>query len=606
VAPPGARGAVLDAVCAALALAVPLAVTALRVGPSPQWRDDLAVVQGLGFVPVGGEGCPAALLAELLALLPVGGRVLRAGLVGALGAGLAGRALYASAFGLLRQNAATPLLAPLLALAAALTATLSPTWQHEGTAAGGAALAAGLGLVVLVVRDGAPPGHVRAALVLGALLGLTLAESRVTAAVIGAALVARAIASGLLPTARSLAAFVAGGALLWGFCLVPLFVRPFSSHASMTLGVDLSTRLATSVGSSVSRLGPLATWAGEMGPVALGLGLAGLGWGLFRPGLRASAAALVVLVAAAAALPVRGPSALAADPFASIGLLAVAALSVAAVLGVQTAALALQRARVPLAAPAAALLVVFHFTLVFAAVESSSDVVTETTGLGADVWTDEALGELPPNALLLVHSPTLAWRLWAARVVRGERPDLVVVPLALVGRGTVAAELVRDEPAVAPLVLDLAMTGRAGEYALAALADARPVYVELDPEWDRRLLDHLRPTPLWLGFAPHTLGRSDRASALVDEEGRRAFRRVLAVAKGAPGGDAATLSVLGANARGQALVLAALGDRDSARRVLADLGRIEPGSAFAAKLEERLASRAPFDARALLAGGPAE
>src|SRR5437870_2931411 len=62
--------------CAFLALSIPLAVTALRVGISPQWRDDVAVVGSLGFVPIGGEGAPAALLAQLAALLPIGGRIL--------------------------------------------------------------------------------------------------------------------------------------------------------------------------------------------------------------------------------------------------------------------------------------------------------------------------------------------------------------------------------------------------------------------------------------------------------------------------------------------------------------------------------------------------
>jgi hypothetical protein len=216
------------------------------------------------------------------------------------------------------------------------------------------------------------------------------------------------------------------------------------------------------------------------------------------------------------------------------------------------------------------------------------------------VWTDEAESELPASSLLLVRSPTLAFRLWESRVVRGDRPDLVVVPLALLGRGKIAADLVRDEPAMAPLIRDIAMSGRPSEYALATLADARPLYVELDPDWDKRLLDHLRPTPLWLGFTPHTLGRSDRTSALSSEEGRRAFRRVLGVAKGTVPSDPATLSVLGARAREQAVVLAALGDRDSARRVLGDLGRIEPRSVFATKLEESLSTKRPIDARALL------
>jgi hypothetical protein len=337
-----------------------------------------------------------------------------------------------------------------------------------------------------------------------------------------------------------------------------------------------------------------------MGPIALGLGLAGLAWGLWKNRLRVDVAPLAVLVALSAVLPGGGATPLVSDVLAPLELASIASLAALAVVGVQTAALMLRRARVPLAQPASVLLVVFHLTLVFGAAEGSANVVTETTGLGADVWTDEAESELPPGALLLVRSPTLAFRLWESRIVRGDRPDLVVVPLALLGRGRVAAELVRDEPALVPLVRDVAMSGRASEYSLATLADARPLYVELDPVWDKRLLDHLRPTPLWLGFTPHTLGRSDRSSALAAEEGRRAFRRVLGVAKGVPAGDSATLAVLGARAKEQAVVLAALGDRDSARRVLGDLGRIEPRSEFAARLEERLVTRGPVDARSLL------
>ncbi|HEX3594294.1 MAG TPA: hypothetical protein VHU80_04305 [Polyangiaceae bacterium] len=582
-----------------LALAVPLGLTALRVGPSPEWRDDVALVESLGFVPLGGEGTPSALLSELAALLPIGGRVLRAGLVGAIGAGLAGAVVYALARRLLTANAATPRLGPPLALAAALTATLSPSFQLEGTRAGGVTLAAGLAVTVLLAVARAD-GTVRSAFVLGALFGLTAAESRMTACALLFALAVRAVLTPQVPTRRTLAASFAGAAVVWTFFAIPFFVRPYSLRSSLSLGVDLSTRVGALAGVAAPRSGALAAWAVDMGPIALGLGLGGLAWGLFRKRLRADVAPLALLVGASAVAPIGGVSPLSADPLSGLELVSLSALAAAAVLGVQTAALALRRARVPLAQPASVLLVVFHLTLVFGAIEGSANVVTESTGLGADVWTDEAESELPPGALVLARSPTLAFRLWESRIVRGDRPDLVIVPLSLLSQGRVAAELVHDEPALVPLVRDVAMNGRASEYALAALADARPLYVELDPEWDKRLLDHLRPTPLWLGFTPHTLGRSDRSSALAAEDGRRAFRRVLGVAKGVPLGDRATLAVLGAQAREQAVVLAALGDRDSARRVLGDLGRIEPRSDFAAKLTERLTARGPVDARALL------
>jgi hypothetical protein len=578
---------------------LPLVLTALRVGPSPEWRDDVALVESLGFVPMSGERAPSALLAALAALLPVGGRVLRAGLVGAFGAALAGSAAYALARRLLAANASTPRLAPPLALAAAVTATLSPSFQSEGTHAGGVTLAVGLALALLFACERAD-GTRRSAFALGALFGLLAAENRVAALVVLVTLGVRATVTARWPTRRTLLAGVAGAAMVWTFFVVPLFVRPYSSRAVLSLGVDLKTGFGSLFAGMASQRGALEAWAVEMGPIALGLGLGGLAWSLFRKRLRPDGAPLAVLVAASGVAPFAAASPLASNPFVPLRLLSLAALAIAAVVGVQTASLSLRRARVPMSEAASVLLVVFHLTLVFAAIEGSSNVVTESTGLGPDVWTDEAESELPAGALLLVRSPTLAFRLWESRIVRGDRPDVVVVPLAMLGRGGVARQLVQEEPALVPLVRDVAMKGRASEYALATLADARPLYVELDPEWDKRLLDHLRPTPLWLGFTPHTLGRSDRTTALAAEEGRRAFRRVLGVAKGVPPGDRATLAVLGARAKEQAVVLAALGDRDSARRVLKDLGRIEPRSGFAAKLAERLEARGPIDARTLL------
>jgi hypothetical protein len=595
---PGEAGFV-DAICAALAVGLPLVITALRVSAAPQWRDDVAIVQSLGFVPIGGEGAPSALLAQIAALLPFGGRVLRAGLVGALGAALSGRAIYALARHALSRTDGVPRLTPLLALAAALTAVLCPTFQHEGTAAGGATLAVAFALLTLRSRQDARDGDVRAALATGAYLGLTCAESRVAALATVVALGVSALASGPLPRRRTLVGGTAFAVATWTFCVLPLAIRPLCDHGWVTLGLDFSrTEVASQLVAPTA--GPFTIWTSEMGPLALVLGIGALVFGLVHRPLRSEVTALAVLVLADAVVPGRGGSVLVADPRASLVLLAVSALAIAAVIGVQTACLALRRARIPFAVPASVLLVVFHFTLVFAAVENSSDVVTEATALGADVWTDEALGELPSNALLLVRSPEVAWRLWAAELARGERPDLVVVPLSLVAKGTVARRLLAEEPMLAPLIRDVASNGRTSEYALADLADTRPLFVELDPAWDKHLLAHLRPTPLWLGFTAHPLGRSDRKTAILDDSARRAFQRVLGVAKNVPGGDPATLAVLGARAREHAVVLAALGDRDSTRIVLHDVRRIDPDSPFAPAVEQRLPGKGPLDLRALL------
>jgi hypothetical protein len=537
---------------------------------------------------------------QLLSLLPIGGRVLRAGLVGALSAGAAGYALCLLARRLLDRIGSPSRLDPALSLTAALTATLSPTWQAECTAPGGIALAAALALVALAMVDDSVTIDAGPSVLLGAVFGLTFAESRVPGAVLAVALAVRVVASGVVPHRRQAVAFAASAGAVWLFCLLPLVVRPHAENAWVSLGTQLSGvdepgRVAVRL-----RNGPFAAWAAQMGVIASALGVGGLAWGIFRRSLRALTLPLALLVLADCFMPAREQGALAADPVLAVRLLAVAAIALGAAVGVRAAVAGLERLRIPFASSAAVLLVVYHFTLVFTAQEVSADMVSVSGHLGADVWADEALGELPPNSLLLVRTPTLAWRLWAARIAHGERPDLVVAPLGLLGRGSMARALCTEEPALTPLVRDFAMTGRTTEFALSAVADARPLFVEFDPDWDRSLLTHLRPTPMWLSFAPHTLGRSDRARAVADESGRRAFRRVLRAAKDGGRDDRATLSVLGAEVREHAIVLAALGDRDAARQALSDLARTDTHAGFVDKLTAQIESGGRIDTRLLL------
>ncbi len=588
----------LDPVCAWLALAVPLLVTIARASPSTQWRDDLAVVRSLGFVPLGGEGVLSGVLVQVLALLPVGGRLLRASLASAIGLALAARLAYALARRVLDANTTTPRLAPPLALVAALTATLAPAWQLEGTIAGGATLAVALALAGLVLRPRSDVRDARVWLGFGALIAATALESHVAGAALAVALGVQVAVLGELPPRRSVVLLGVGAGAAGMLLLSPVLLRPLSGHEWVDLGYGLSS--VGSADAAAARPGALVAWLGEVGVIALALAAAGGAWGVLRPRTRWIALPLAALVIADLVFPASRAGILAADPLAPLRLLAIVALAIAAALGVQTLALGLQRANIPMAQPAAALLVVFQLVLLIMTAEDASYVADRGSQFGAEVWTEEALGELPPRAALLVRSPAVAWRLWAARLVRGERPDVVVAPLALIDHGGVARQLLAAEPQMAPLVRDVAITGEPSEYALSTLADARPLYVELDPTWSRRLVDHLIPRPLWLGFAPHALGRSDRSPAF--ERGQRAFDRVLAAAVTPTYRDDATLAILAERAREQAVALAQLGDRDSVARVVADLRKIDPAHPFVKEIETRLAhdKRGGIDVSGLL------
>jgi hypothetical protein len=175
-------------------------------------------------------------------------------------------------------------------------------------------------------------------------------------------------------------------------------------------------------------------------------------------------------------------------------------------------------------------------------------------------------------------------------VVRGERPDVIVVPTTLLDRGSVARDLLALEPGLAPLIREVSVTGTPSELSLSSLADLRPLFVELDPRWDARLFEHMVPSPLWLRFLPQPQGRSDRARTL--DLSRSAFSRVVETAERDHGHDSsATLSILGGHAREQSVLLGALGDRESLSLVLGDIQRITEQNDFAAEMKKRLALR---------------
>jgi hypothetical protein len=342
----------------------------------------------------------------------------------------------------------------------------------------------------------------------------------------------------------------------------------------------------------------LSAWLSDVGPVALGLSVGGAVVGLLARSTRPLVVPLLALAAIDLGFPAHPVGTLAPDPSASARLLAMSALSVVGALGVQSAALLLSRARLPFATPAAVMLVVFHFTLVFVGAETSASAAERRTGLANEVWTDEAFASLPQNGLLLGRSEAVAFRLWAAQLVRGERPDAVVVPVTLLERGGLRRRLLAQERALAPVLRDIALTERPGEYALSTLADARPLFVELDRNWDERQSDHIVPGAFWLRFRPHPVGRSDRTVAF-ERASRRLERTLSAVTPEKSRGDgSATRSVLVATLRQQALFLTARRDRETALRAATALTRLDPKDEVAAQVNKRFAEHAELAQRA--------
>jgi len=583
-ASPARATELLEAGCRKLAFAVPLVVTMLRTSPTGQWRDDLPVVRSLGLVPSGTEGLFSTALTQVLALLPIGGRLLRAGWVSALGLALASAVAYRLIQRALSLSLSTPRLSPPLALAATLTAVLASGWQLEGTLAGGITLGVALALSAIWVALGTNARW--STLALGALVGCTAVESHAAALALSVALLARLLLLRRWPKANVAVEFLLGVVAPLVPCALYLLLRPLSPNVELDLSGGIGTSSLMSVDAAAERTTAFSAWLTDAGLLPCLLALFGLVLGVFRKSIRALGAPFAALVAVDLGFPANKVGILASDTLAPVRLLSLIAIAGASALAVQALATYVRRARVPFAEPASALLVVFHFTLAFVAVEDSAYAADRRDQIAADCWTDEALASLPPSSLLLVRSEALAYRLWAAQMARGARRDLVVIPEPLLERGNVATLLLRQEPALAALVREMALSGAPTEFSLSSLSDARPLFVEIDASWPKRLRDHLAPRPFFPRFSAHPLGRSDRAQSLKDSDD--GWQRALAAATRPAARDAATLAVMQSELRDRAQLLVDDGDKDAAELAVQSLFGIDPHDSVAATLTARL------------------
>jgi hypothetical protein len=461
-------------------------------------------------------------------------------------------------------------------------------------------------------RPGAVSGGPRAWIALGALVGAALAESApaglaalsatsilvVQRAVLGSRVAPGAGSNGgagrdrrpsipPLPMSRALTFALIAGALVAALFLAPLALRPLAPRAFADIGRALSASSLAALDVASSRTTALAAWMREVSLVSLGIAAAGAFLALFRARTRELFAPFALLLALDTILPARAAGVLSADPLASFRTLAVASLAICSALGVSELVGLLLRARVPFARSGAVLIVVFHVTLVALTSEEAGYAADRGEQLAAEVWTDEALGRLEPRSAILVRSPAVAWRLWAARITRGERPDVVVIPIPLLNRGRVAASLLADERALEPLLRDFALSGEPSEFALSAAADVRPLHVELDRRWSKRLISHLTVDGIWLEYAPQPLGPSDRKLAANAQAAP--VRRVLAAITEGSAPDVSTASVVADTFMGQASVLTMLSDYAAAQALVDRASALAPHDAALSSAKVRYA-----------------
>ncbi len=574
------------------ALVLPVAVVAIpgfvalnRVAVDSVWRDDLATIRGLGLVALGGATTLSTLAMQAASFFPIGPLPFRFAILSAFALSLSAWLILALTRRVLEANVPGSFLNAPLAAITTLAATLCPGLQAEGTVAGGATIALAVGLTTLWAFSHTTwpqqRRHLLAAIGVGALLSENL---------IGAGIVSTAIAAAMIirrdwPKTRrglvSLAALVAVAAVL----LLPAVLRPASPHATLNFGRSLFAFDLASIDTLAKPTTGLAAWRSEVGTVYLMVAALGTIVGVMRKRLRWLTVPMITFAAADALFPASTGGVLTTDMLTPLRAFAIVGVAISAGVGVQALITTLVETGLPMAKAAAVLILLFDVTLVAVTSERAAFSVDRTGLRGATAYVDEALVKLRPNSMVLARSHALVWRLLAARVVNGSRPDVLIVPMPLVGHGTVASSVLSAEPSSNMLLRDIALEGRPGEHAVSRVADRRPLYVELDPGWEPSIAMHLKADGLWLSLEPQPLGRSDRRMAANDagEVVERMAKSVLT-----PQEDVATGAVLMSMARQQTVAAAMANDRQTTHDLLMRMAKVAPNDVFVRAMRQRL------------------
>lgn len=565
VAPPRSRGP--GALARAAAFALPFAGAVSQTRGEALFRSDAAILAALDG-QAGFQGMVSTLLGQLCLLLPLGNHAFRLAVGGAVFAGVAGLCVLLLCHSLFRKQGGYSRLDSWLSLGASLSVSLSLPWMSEATVAGGAAAGAGIALcLILQLVTVGFPRSIWAAGLGGCLWGALWAETAWCAGlVVLSALVCWPESSHLrgeeTPLRRALAirlaVMLACAAATAAVCFLPALT------SQSTTVLDAWSRSAAQSASPWPVWSPLA-WIGSVGFLWTGGAIIAT---LFALADRRPVVALAIWIVADVLAPGIAHQGWTQAVYVdqsriSLHLVGLAMVGPLGALGLRTLGETAQALRLFAARPLAAMVAAFAIAGCLASAEDSLRTLSRTQTRGAQTWTGEALDFLSDDALVLTKSPAWGARLLAAQAL-GQRPDVLVVPLGEVSRPETLRLWLEREPALELLLRDLSITDTPSERAVTRLVDRRPVYLEADPSWDQRLLEHLLPTLPLATFSSHAVGRSDRLAAMENVPGPVA--RIHSAAEDGLVPDQATRAVL-ASGFAQSLEALEAIDRKSMERL---------------------------------------
>lgn len=146
----------------------------------------------------------------------------------------------------------------------------------------------------------------------------------------------------------------------------------------------------------------------------------------------------------------------------------------------------------------------------------SSEASTLASFVDTDVFDDGLRRSLPARSIVLVHNPQTIFRFWGGEAEELNRPDVTMVPLALLSYPKLVDRLVTDEPELRPLLRSYVLDGTLSAVELQSLAALRPVYVEMDVRVTQEMMDLLVPEHLYFRVLTADTTDTDEARAARD------------------------------------------------------------------------------------------
>ncbi len=500
-----------------LSFAIPLALSAWGAGASMGFYDApelAAAAHGIGVTHPPGHPLWVT-LASVAAMLPVATLPYRVALFSGVCLGLVGRVVYSVsrrlAASALDHEALTTradkLLGPIAALAVAVSATVGPATLRQATRVEVYALAGALAVAVLgVACSRALPPAVRARLsvllvALGganhhfiALTGAPIAIATVVARVWSAdgASRRRALLSwaplgvmGLLPyallalragTSASLVRVRTAGDFVWTVT-ARAFQKNQGAGVPGTFGEHLLDVLDW-IGASLSPLGVVMAFAGTF------LTLRSTREEAVRADvLRLFGLATAVCLARALLGFVAGNPDAAGylmPAIASVACLTTGFITVAW-RAIRTAPAAPEGPTPGARALLIALLVGVPLALPVYLIREGLRATEPDRACVPEAAAESMFASLPPRAVVLAYAPETAFRARFAQRVEGERPDVTVMPVPFLPYPGMNNTLLARDADLLPLVRDYLAHGEARVDEVAALAQQRPVRLEVDP-----------------------------------------------------------------------------------------------------------------------------